>query len=152
MIVIRSMSNIFAWAIDGKLDDLKHLRITDINEWNKLVNNIDNPASDEGITALHYAARYGRTEFLIFLINEMNANLYAKQINGYTVLHEASVKNQIETINVLITLDHIKTNSPCLISTKDNNGNTPIMEACFWNGKECKACETLLKLGANPEE
>ena len=57
------MSNIFAWAIDGKLDDLKHLRITDINEWNKLVNNIDNPASDEGITALHYAARYGRTEF-----------------------------------------------------------------------------------------
>jgi len=146
------MSNLFALAIDGKLDELKNIRINNINEWNQFLDNINTPASDEGITALHYACRYGRTEFAVYLVNEMNANLYAKQINGYTCLHEASTKNQIETINALITLDHIKSITPCLIATKDNNGNTPLMEACFWNGNSCKACQTLLQLGANQEE
>ena len=82
----------------------------------------------------------------------MNANLYAKQINGYTALHEASVKNQIETINTLVTLDQLQYSNTPLILTKDNNGNTPLMEASFWNGKNCEACEILIKLGANQEE
>lgn len=146
------MSNIFAWAIDGMLEELRRVCLTDTTEWNRLLLHIDDPASDEGVTALHYACRYGRTEFALFLINEMNANLYAKQINGYTALHEASIKNHVSTIEALVRAEHSKSPSPCLISMRDNNGNTPLMEACFWVGRDCGACRVLLSLGADSDE
>merc|ERR1712062_389811 len=89
--------------------------------------NIDlNSRDDEGLTALHWACRYGRPEIVQLLITsskDFNIDLNARDDGGRTALHWACFYGYTEIVQLMLKnweefgLD---------IKAQDNQGKTPI--------------------------
>ncbi|XP_018417833.1 PREDICTED: transient receptor potential cation channel subfamily A member 1 [Nanorana parkeri] len=125
-------------------------------------------------TPLHYAAKHGYLEIVFMIVNEgTDEVLNAQDGKGGTALHWAVVKNQVDSVRILLSrgadpnllnfyrlaplhlaiqLHHNSIVEELLNhSTTNNNlegdlGNTPIMTACYKDNSE--ALILLLKHGA----
>ena len=71
---------------------------------------------NSGYTALHWAAKFGRTELIDLLLLKYNVNPNVKSQGGYTPLHLAYIFNQEEVINKLSNCKNVDT------SLRDNCG------------------------------
>ncbi len=130
--------NLHALAIDGKYDEMNEAFQSNRDE---LFLRIDAQTEDGELTALHYACRYGKTEVVKLLLRE-GANIFSKAVNGYTSLHEAAANSRLDVIDVLLQKDN------SLLEMVDNNGNTPLLEACF-QSRGLHAVQHLVALGAS---
>ena len=59
-----------------------------------------NAATEKGVTALHYAAKLGKTEIVKSLLAN-GANIYATDNNGKTPLIWAAEKSQTKIVNLI---------------------------------------------------
>ncbi|XP_063779984.1 transient receptor potential cation channel subfamily A member 1 isoform X2 [Pseudophryne corroboree] len=117
-------------------------------------------------TPLHYASKYGNLELMLMIINETSDDasvLNAVDYKGCTPLHWAIVKNQIDSVKVLLSRGadpnilnyyrlsplhaavHLHHNSivevllnhnATNINLEGDLGNTPIMQACAKDNSE----------------
>ena len=102
-----------------------------------------NDKTNEGLTALHYAANKGNIPLFKLLI-EHGANVDAVTSLGKNVMHMAAEGNQPSMLIYLITEQHQSSQSV------DENGSTPLHWACYFGAEE--AVNFLLNLNANINE
>ena len=107
-----------------------------INSISKFINEKTN----EGLTAIHYAANKGNLH-IFKLLKENGANVDEVTNLGKNVLHMAAEGNQPSMIIYLIEEEH---QSPTSI---DENGSSPLHWACYFGAEE--AVNFLLYLKAN---
>ncbi|MCK4822591.1 ankyrin repeat domain-containing protein, partial [bacterium] len=90
-----------------------------------------NTKDEEGLTALHLAARQGRKDAVELLLAN-GANINARLIGwpGWTPLHEAATANHKEVAELLITKG-ADTNANCARAGGGRFGGTPLHEAVF---------------------
>ncbi|OUM60513.1 hypothetical protein PIROE2DRAFT_63097 [Piromyces sp. E2] len=102
-------------------------------------------------TALHIACKYNNSKIIPYLITLTNANM--KDINGQTPLMVAIKEKNYECITMLLS-DYCKEYS-IDINTKDNNGNTPLINMIikFNDSKELVGLiDLLIGNGANKDD
>ena len=99
-----------------------------------------NDKTNEGLTALHYAANKGNIPLLKLLI-ENGANVDAVTNLGQNLMHMAAEGNQPSMLIYLITEQHLSAQSV------DENGSTPLHWACYSGAEE--AVNFLLNLNVN---
>ena len=99
-----------------------------------------NDKTNEGLTALHYAANKGNIPLLKLLI-ENGANVDAVTNLGKNLMHMAAEGNQPSMLIYLITEQHLSAQSV------DENGSTPLHWACYSGAEE--AVNFLLNLNVN---
>ena len=99
-----------------------------------------NEKTNEGLTALHYAAYKGNIPMLQYLI-KFGANIMETTNFGKNVLHMAAEGNQPSMIIYLISKEN--QSHDCV----DENGSTPLHRACYCGGEE--AVNFLINLGAD---
>ena len=99
-----------------------------------------NEKTNEGLTALHYAAYKGNIPLLQLLIKN-GASVDAVTNLGKNVIHMAAEGNQPSMMIYLISKEHQSSQSV------DENGSTPLHWACYAGAEE--AVNFLLNLGAN---
>jgi ankyrin repeat protein len=75
--------------------------------------------TNESKLPIHYAAKHGAKNVLN-LFFQSNVNMYAQDIHGNTVAHEASEYNQIDCIQLLWKMNWN------LFKQKNHHGRTPI--------------------------
>ena len=102
-----------------------------------------NDKTNEGLTALHYAANKGNIPLLKLLIDN-GANVDAVTNLGKNLMHMAAEGNQPSMLIYLITEQHQSAQSV------DENGSTPLHWACYSGSEE--AVNFLLNLNANINE
>jgi palmitoyltransferase len=102
-----------------------------------------NDKTNEGLTALHYAANKGSIPLLKLLI-ENGANVDAVTNLGKNLMHMAAEGNQPSMLIYLITEQHLSAQSV------DENGSTPLHWACYSGAEE--AVNFLLNLNVNINE
>ena len=102
-----------------------------------------NDKTNEGLTALHYAANKGSIP-LFKLLMENGANVDAVTNLGKNVMHMAAEGNQPSMLIYLITEEHLSSHSV------DENGSTPLHWACYFGAEE--AVNFLLYLSDNINE
>ena len=99
-----------------------------------------NEKTNDGLTALHYAAYKGNIKLLQLLINN-GASVDDVTNLGKNVMHMAAEGNQPSMMIYLISKEH---QSPTSV---DENGSTPLHWACYSGAEE--AVNFLLNLGAD---
>ena len=99
-----------------------------------------NEKTNEGMTALHYAAYKGNIPLLQFLITS-GASVDAVTNLGKNVIHMAAEGNQPSMMIYLITKEHQSSQSV------DENGSTPLHWACYSGAEE--SVNFLLNLDVN---
>ena len=99
-----------------------------------------NEKTNEGLTALHYAAYKGNIPLLQLLIKN-GASVDAVTNLGKNVIHMAAEGNQPSMMIYLISKEHQSS------QIVDENGSTPLHWACYAGAEE--AVNFLLNLGAN---
>ena len=102
-----------------------------------------NDKTNEGLTALHYAANKGSIPLLKLLI-ENGANVDAVTNIGKNLMHMAAEGNQPSMLIYLITEQLLSAQSV------DENGGTPLHWACYSGAEE--AVNFLLNLNVNINE
>ena len=102
-----------------------------------------NDKTNEGLTALHYAANKGSIPLLKLLI-ENGANVDVVTNNGKNLMHMAAEGNQPSMLIYLITEEHQSA------QTVDENGSTPLHWACYAGAEE--AVNFLLILNSDINE
>ena len=106
-----------------------------------------NTKDEEGLTALHLAARQGRKDAVELLLAN-GANINARLIGwpGWTPLHEAATANHKEVAELLITKG-ADTNANCARAGGGRFGGTPLHEAVFEGHRDM--AELLISKGAD---
>ena len=99
-----------------------------------------NEKTNEGITALHYAAYKGNIPMLQYLM-KFGASIMETTNFGKNVLHMAAEGNQPSMMIYLISKEN--QSHDCV----DENGSTPLHRACYCGGEE--AVNFLIYLGAD---
>jgi len=130
---------------DPRVDNLLY----DIRDGNN--ESVKNILSEVGIdaldgyqrTSLIWASFYNNAELLQWLIDN-GANINHQDRNGFSALHFAVNEQRFEAAEILI-------NCKIDLEIKDNNGNTPLMDAIFNSKGEYKIVTFLVKAGANPD-
>ena len=102
-----------------------------------------NDKTNEGLTALHYAANKGNIQLLKLLIDN-GANVDAVTNLGKNLMHMAAEGNQPSMLIYLITEQHLSAQSV------DENGSTPLHWACYLGSEE--AVNFLLNLNVDINE
>lgn len=74
--------------------------------------------SNRGMTLLHIAAFYGRTDMVKLLLS-YKADVNAKNIYGQTPLHMAALNGQEQTVELLLA-------NKADVNAKDGHGDTPL--------------------------
>ena len=128
---------------DPRVDNLSY----DIRDGNN--ENVKNILSEVGIdaldgyqrTSLIWTAFYNNTELLKWLIDN-EANINHQDRNGFSSLHFAAKEQHFDTAAILI-------NNKADLELKDNNGNTPLMDAIFNSKGDYKTVSLLIESGAN---
>ncbi|KAL1494475.1 hypothetical protein ABEB36_010071 [Hypothenemus hampei] len=100
-----------------------------------------NLCNKEGFTALHIAAKFGRTEILRILLDSGATLNVCTYKTLQTPLHLAVISQSVQTVKDLLQCGN------CRIDAQDYRGNTPLYYACMKNN--LKIVETLLKNGAD---
>ncbi|AZL15016.1 ankyrin repeat domain-containing protein [Rickettsiales endosymbiont of Stachyamoeba lipophora] len=95
-----------------------------------------------GKTALHYAAQNGDTKTVRVLVQELGADVNAKDKDGNTALHYAAMLGQTETARILVQELGADVNGT------NNYGNTALYYAAQ-NGDTKTVCVLVQELGAN---
>lgn len=99
-------------------------------------------AAEEGNTAAHLAARYGRIDILQVLLQQFGDILVnAANASGETPLHIAARYDQAEAIKALVATGAI------VDARRDFDQSTPLCVACLFNSSE--AAVLLLRHGAS---
>ena len=106
-----------------------------------------NTKDEEGLAALHLAARQGRKDAVELLLAN-GANINARLIGwpGWTPLHEAATANHKEVAELLITKG-ADTNANCARAGGGRFGGTPLHEAVFEGHRDM--AELLISKGAD---
>ena len=99
-----------------------------------------NAKTNEGLTALHYAAYKGNIPLLQFLITS-GASVEAVTNLGKNIIHMAAEGNQPSMMIYLISKEHQSSQSV------DENGSTPLHWACYSGAEE--SVNFLLNLDVN---
>ena len=99
-----------------------------------------NEKTNEGLTALHYAAYKGNIRMLQYLM-KFGASIMETTNFGKNVLHMAAEGNQPSMMIYLISKEN--QSHDCV----DENGSTPLHRACYCGGEE--AVNFLINLGAD---
>jgi cytohesin len=106
-----------------------------------------NTKDEEGLTALHLAARQGRKDAVeLLLAHGANINARLTGWPGWTPLHEAAAANQKEVAELLITKG-ADINTNCAKAGGGRFGGTPLHEAVFEGHRDM--AELLISKGAN---
>ena len=100
-----------------------------------------NAADEEGMTALHYAARFSVVGIVRAILQVEGVNVNVRACDGSTPLHMAFIANQLPIIRALLEAGA----DP---NTADNDGETPL----FWAARDnsIRVLEALLDRGATP--
>lgn len=105
----------------------------------------------DGWTPLHFAClaqRTNRAEVTSALIAKYDADLHAKNIEGETSLHIASLECKLGAIPVLIDAAAVRGELDKLLEAKNVYGQTPLHCACL-SAKSWQAVKKLIAAGAN---
>ena len=111
---------------------------------NKIENYI-NEKTNEGMTALHYAAANGNIK-LVKLLKKFGAKIEAVTNLGKNVLHIAAKENQPSLIIYFLL------NEPLDIYSVDESGSTPLHWACYFGAEESVKYLVSLKADINASD
>lgn len=75
--------------------------------------------NNESKFPIHYAAKFGSKNVLNFFF-QSNITIYAKDIHGNSILHEASEYNQLDCIKLIWKINRN------LFQLKNHSGRTPM--------------------------
>lgn len=100
-----------------------------------------NMCNTEGYTALHVAAKYGRSEILRLLLDSGALPNVRTYDTFYTPLHLACMNERLPIVKELLKC------GGCALDVQDVRGNTPLFYACLKN--DIKTFELLLAHGAD---
>nr|BCR37383.1 transient receptor potential cation channel subfamily A member 1 isoform 277V [Buergeria buergeri] len=120
--------------------------------------------NDLEATPLHFAAKYGHLEIVFMMVNEGSDEvLDAQDSKGSTPLHWAVIKNQVDSVKILLSrganpnllnfyrlaplhlaiqlhynkiVEELLNHSTTDINLEGDLGNTPIMSACYKDNSE----------------
>ena len=128
---------------DPRVDNLSF----DIRDGNN--ENVKNILSEVGIdaldgykrTSLIWTSFYNNTELLKWLIDS-DANINHQDRDGFSALHFSAKEQHFDTAEILIK-------SKADLELKDNNGNTPFMDAIFNSNGDYKIVNLFIESGAN---
>ena len=81
-------------------------------------------SNDDGCLPLHVTCQYGHLKLTKFLINEKNCDPKIRDLNGWTLLHYASIGGHMNIIEYLITELH------CDPTIRNNYSSLPLHIAC----------------------
>ncbi|MFC2135160.1 ankyrin repeat domain-containing protein [Bacteroidota bacterium] len=115
--------------------------IGDVTKGEELLKNdpgLVNAKNIYGLTAIHYAALYGNTDYAEFLI-ENGADIHIKLGDGTTPLHLAAGHGYADIVRLLI-------DNGADINSLSNSGDTPLHHAAFGGDKE--STQLLLEKGS----
>ena len=104
-----------------------------------------NEKTNEGLTALHYAANKGSIPLLKLLI-ENGANVDVVTKLGKNLMHMAAEGNQPSMLIYLLTEEHLSAQSV------DENGSTPLHWACYFGAEEAVDFLLNLKVDINEQD
>ena len=104
-----------------------------------------NEKTNEGLTALHYAANKGSIPLLKLLI-ENGANVDVVTKLGKNLMHLAAEGNQPSMLIYLLTEEHQSAQSV------DENGSTPLHWACYFGAEEAVDFLLNLKVDINEQD
>lgn len=84
-----------------------------------------NTPTDESFTALHFATYHGNFKLIKTMVDEMSADIHAKNMYGANVLHIAAQGDQPCPLYYFVKIRHMD------INIFDNRGSTPLHWACY---------------------
>jgi ankyrin repeat protein len=106
-----------------------------------------NTKDEEGLTALHLAARQGRKDVVeLLLVNGANINARLTRWPDWMPLHEAAVANHKEVVELLLAKG-ADVNADCARAGGGRFGGTPLHEAVFEGHRDM--AELLISKGAD---
>lgn len=95
-----------------------------------------------GYTSLHYAAAFGMTQLLVWLVSALGCDGFIRDARqGFSVLHWAVYSNQFETARALLQL------LPTLLHQTDQEGHTPLHVAGCREGVSLELVHLLVSSG-----
>ena len=83
-----------------------------------------NERDDYGATPIHFAARFGKLECLVWLVSRSGVSPNAVSRNGATAAHDAAAMGHLECLQYLIK------NTRCSIEDATSEGATVLHMAC----------------------
>ena len=102
-----------------------------------------NTPTDEKFTALHFATYHGNFDLITIMVDEMGANIHAKNVYGANVLHIAAQGDQPCPLYYFAKIKNMN------INDVDNRGSTPLHWACY--SKSEYALSYILAMAPNLE-